>query len=93
MGMSTVTLHLRGVERETLVPALGNGAVLRDNNPPWLDVLTPDESAAPVLEKLAKNLTKAEPKAVALLFYYFDDDLFPFRSGNPSSSRFQKKVY
>lgn len=76
MGMTTATLHLRGIEKEVLTAALKDGAVLRDNNPPWLDLLTPNAGDAPALEKLAKKLTKADPEAAALLFWYFDDDLF-----------------
>ena len=76
MGMTTTTLHVWGLNRETLATAMGGGMVLRDNNPPWIDVLTPDREAASTLEKLAKKLTKANSEAAALLFCYFDDDLF-----------------
>ena len=76
MGTSTATLHLRGIERDALAAVLGGETVLRDNNPPWLDVLTPNASQASALEKLAKKLTKGRPEAAALLFDYFDDDLF-----------------
>ena len=88
MGMTTATLHVRGIEKETLVAALGSGAVLRDNNPPWIDLLTPDEGEAPALVKLAKKLTKANAGAAALLFYYFDDDMFDctlFRGGKQAA--------
>ncbi len=76
MGTSTATLHLRGIELEALAAVLGGETVLRDNNPPWLDVLTPNASQASALEKLAKKLTKGRPESAALLFDYFDDDLF-----------------
>ncbi len=88
MGMTTATLHVRGIEKEALASALGNGAVLRDNNPPWIDVLTPDAADAAALEKLAKKLTKAQSEAAALLFDYFDDDLFScalFRGGKKAA--------
>ena len=76
MGITTATLHLWGIGKEALAAILEYKTVLRDNNPPWLDVLMPDATDAPALEKLTKKLTKAQPEAAALLFNYFDDDLF-----------------
>ncbi|MBQ1410291.1 MAG: hypothetical protein IIY94_03305 [Oscillospiraceae bacterium] len=76
MGMTTATLHVRGIEKSLLAEAIGLGFVQRDNNPPWIDILTPGREDASNLEKLAKKLTKTRPEAAALLFCYFDDDLF-----------------
>lgn len=96
MGMTTVTLHVRGIEKEALTTVLWNQAVLRDNNPPWLDVLTPNEADAPALEKAAKKLTKANSEAAALLFYYFDDDLFDctlYRGGKKAAGCYSNQSW
>ena len=76
MGMTTTSLHVWGIGKETLAAIRGNGMVLRDNNPPWIDLLVPDPELGQALEQLAKQLTKANPEAAALLFFYFDDELF-----------------
>lgn len=79
MGLSTTTLHLYGMEQASLAVLLPPGYLLRENNAPWLDVLPPSAGVDPRLEKLAKQATKADESATALLFDYFDDDMFRCR--------------
>ena len=79
MGLSTTTLHLYGMERASLAAMLPPGYLLRENNAPWLDVLPPSVGVDPRLEKLAKQSTKAVEAATALLFDYFDDEIFRCR--------------
>ena len=79
MGLSTTTLHLYGMDRASLAALLPPGYLLRKNNAPWLDVLPPAPCMDPRLEKLAKQATKADETAAALLFDYFDDDVFRCR--------------
>ena len=79
MGMTCVSLHVRGVDPETLRAMLPPTDLLRENNFPWLAILPPDADGSDDifrLEKLAKRLTKVHENAAALLFFYFDDDLF-----------------
>ena len=77
MGTSLTTLSLYGAERSSVEPRLAPTDTLRDQNPPWLTVV-PDhdeEESYPRLVKLAGALTK-EAAAGALVFEYFDDDMF-----------------
>lgn len=79
MGITTATLHFYGVKKEDLTALLSAEELLRENNAPWLSVLpagedTPSNSWR--LEKLAKQLTKKDGTSAALLFGYFDDDVF-----------------
>ena len=79
MGLSTTTLHLYGMERAALAALLPPGYLLREQNAPWLDVVPVETAMKPCLEKLAKQATKENGSAAALLFDYFDDDVFQCR--------------
>lgn len=82
MGITTETLHFYGVAKETLSVLLSSQELLRENNAPWLSVLPAAGAVHPDrlrMEKLAKQITKADNAAAALLFNYFDDELFSFR--------------
>ena len=92
MGMTFATLQLWGVEREAAEPLLQPGDLLREQNAPWLGV-TPahDElhGEARRLEQLAKRLTRGRDAAAALLFDYFDDELFScslYRNGRRTAT-------
>ena len=78
MGLSTASLHLYGANLAQLAPLLPDSLLLREQNAPWLELLLPEtaEGGGAELEKLAKKLTKADPEAAALLFIYFDDEMF-----------------
>ena len=78
MGLSTASLHLYGANLAQLAPLLPNSLLLREHNAPWLELLLPEtaQGGGGTLEKLAKKLTKADPEAAALLFIYFDDEMF-----------------
>ena len=78
MGLSTASLHLYGANLAQLAPLLPDSLLLREHNAPWLTLLLPEseEGGGGTLEKLAKKLTKADPEAAALLFVYFDDEMF-----------------
>ena len=81
MGMSFATLSLYGAERSALEAALAPGDLLRDRNLPWLTLVPAQEEEGDFplrLEKAARRLTKGSD-AVALLFYYYDDDAFVCR--------------
>ena len=82
MGMTFCNLHLWGIDRQTIIEAMGEGDTLREINAPWLSLLPPNgdvDEAAGRLFRLAKVLTKDRPDALALHFYYFDDDSFHIR--------------
>ncbi|MBQ6018551.1 MAG: hypothetical protein IJL26_00090 [Clostridia bacterium] len=82
MGLSTCTLHIGGVDRAAVETLLPEGILLREGNPPWIGVIpakAPPEDARAQLERLAKALTKDKDGAAALLFDYFDDELFECR--------------
>lgn len=92
MGMTFATLQLWGVEREAAEPLLQPGDLLREQNAPWLGV-TPAHGDLPGvarrLEQLAKRLTKGRDDAAALLFDYFDDELFScslYRNGRRTTT-------
>ena len=79
MGTTITSLHLYGVERDYFIPFLSEGGLLRDVNPPWLSIVPSDDADRldpSRMERLAKNLTKQQAEAYALLFFYFDDDAF-----------------
>jgi len=82
MGMTFCNLHLYRIDRQAVVDAMGDGDILREINPPWLAVLPQedgtDEGASRLL-RMAKNLTKGNSGAIALHFYYFDDESFHIR--------------
>ena len=78
MGLSTASLHLYGANLAQFAPLLPDSLLLREHNAPWLELLLPEtaQGGGGTLEKLAKKLTKADPEAAALLFIYFDDEMF-----------------
>ncbi len=78
MGLSTASLHLYGANLAQLAPLLPDSLLLREHNAPWLELLLPEtaQGGGGTLEKLAKKLTKTDPEAAALLFIYFDDEMF-----------------
>ena len=78
MGTTLATLNVYNASRESLAPLLAATDLLRDQNAPWLTVVPKygeTEVSFRRLEKLAKKLTK-NPGVFALVFYYFDDDVF-----------------
>lgn len=91
MGMSFTTLSLYGAERSALEAALAPGDLLRDRNLPWLTLVPAQEEEGDFplrLEKAARRLTKGSD-AVALLFFYYDDDAFVcrlYRNGRRAAS-------
>ncbi len=91
MGMTFTTLNLYGAERSTVMLILLPSDQLRDQNAPWLTVVPSHDTEngnLKRLEKVAKKLTKASD-AAALLFFYFDDDMFSctlFQRGKKSAS-------
>ena len=94
MGMTFDTLHLYGIPREELLPKLGPGDLLREQNAPWLSLVPaydPEHAETQRLEKLGKALTKGRPQTAALLFSYFDDERFFcsfFREGRKQAGCF-----
>lgn len=92
MGMTFCTLHLYAVEHDALLQKLAPRDLLRDLNAPWLSIVPgydPEHAETQRLEKLAKALTKGRPQAVALLFFYFDDERFLcsfFRDGRKKAA-------
>ena len=76
MGLTTVTLHLLGVPEAELQPLLHAGDLLRTQNAPWLGVTPRDALDAKRLEKLARKLTKDNETRAAIVFFWFDDDVF-----------------
>lgn len=94
MGMAFANLHLYGVNEEDVRRVMAEGDVLRTINAPWLAVLPPEEelrSAGKRFEKTAKLLTKENPEALAIVFYYSDDDLMSlwlYMSGRMKKSIF-----
>lgn len=91
MGLSTTSLHFLGADPAGITPLLPVGALLRTQNAPWLTVLSPesDRGDPAILEKLAKQSTKADPTLNALLFVYHDDDYFLcflYRGGRQAAS-------
>ena len=91
MGTTLTTLNLYGAERSAIDALLLPADLLRDQNPPWLTVVPPFESECDNLarlEKAAKLLTK-QSDAAALLFHYFDDDVFSctlYQNGKKSAA-------
>lgn len=82
MGTSLSTLHLYGIPEETLRIQLAQGDLLRLQNVPWLSVVPEygeQDWENGRLEKLAKSMTKSDADAAALLFFWFDDDMFVCR--------------
>ncbi len=78
MGTTLTTLSIYGMERSTLEPMLAPTDILRDQNPPWLTIVPSHETEIDNirrLSKLAGRITKSSGTS-ALLFHYFDDDLF-----------------
>lgn len=91
MGMTLTTLSLYNAERSSIIPVLASTDLLRDQNPPWLTVVPAHEvgeDAFQRLSKMARQLTKGS-KTAALLFYYFDDEMFRcsfYQNGKQSAS-------
>ena len=91
MGTSLSTLHLYGIAEETLRKQLAQGDLLRLQNVPWLSVVPEygeQDWENGRLEKLAKSMTKSDADAAALLFFWFDDDMFLcrfFRGGKKTA--------
>lgn len=78
MGMTLTTLSLYGAEASAVEPLLAPTDTLRTQNLPWLTIATSienDPEPGARYRKLAKQLTK-DTEATALLFFYFDDELF-----------------
>ena len=79
MGTTLTTLHLYGIDRESITSFLAPGDVLRDVNPPWISVVPgndKDREDPKRLDRTARNLTKSSENGYALLFFYFDEDAF-----------------
>lgn len=95
--MSFATLSLYGAERSALEAALAPGDLLRDRNLPWLTLVPAQEEEGDFplrLEKAARRLTKGSD-AVALLFFYYDDDAFVcrlYRNGRPGRLLSQRRI-
>ena len=91
MGTTLTTLNVYNAERSSVIPALAPSDQLRDQNSPWLTVVPSHdtgEDAFQRLSKVARQLTK-DSNTVALLFYYFDDDMFRcsfYQNGKKSAS-------
>lgn len=78
MGTTLTTLSLYGVNRSVIEPMLAPSDLLREQNLPWITIVPvcgTDGDNISRLCKLAKKLTN-EHAAIALLFLYFDDELF-----------------
>ena len=76
MGLTTGTLHLLGVPEAELQPQLHSDDLLRTQNAPWLGVTPQDALEVKRLEKLARRLTKEDENRAAIVFFWFDDDVF-----------------
>ena len=76
MGLTTATLHLLGVPEAELQPQLHSDDLLRTQNAPWLGVTPQDALDEKRLEKLARKLTKEDDMRAAIVFFWFDDDVF-----------------
>lgn len=91
VGTTFTTLHLYGADHSTVIPKLLPSDQLRDQNMPWLTLVPShdtEDGNLERLEKIAKKLTKGSDTA-ALLFYYFDDDMFVctlYQKGKKSAS-------
>lgn len=91
MGMTLTTLSLYNAERSSIMPVLASTDLLRDQNSPWVTIVPShdsDEDAFQRFSKIARQLTKGS-KTAALLFYYFDDDMFRcsfYQNGKKSAS-------
>ncbi len=91
MGLTLTTLNLYNAEHSSIIPVLASSDQIRDQNSPWLTIvpsLDTDEDSFQRLSKIAKQLTK-DSNIVALLFYYFDDDMFRcsyYQNGRISAS-------
>ena len=91
MGTTFTTLNVYCAERSAVMPMLLPSDQLRDQNKPWLTVVPShdtEDSNLERLEKVAKKLTKGSD-AAALLFFYFDDDMFRctlYQNGKKSAS-------
>lgn len=78
MGTTLTTLSLYGINRSVIEPLLAPSDLLREQNLPWITIVPvcgTDGDNINRLCKLAKKLTN-EHAAIALLFLYFDDELF-----------------
>ena len=90
MGTTLTTLNLYDAELSAVSSALAPTDILRDQNAPWISIVPAyeDEEAFDRFVKTAKKLT-VNSKTAALLFYYFDDDVFKctlYRNGKKSAS-------
>lgn len=78
MGTTLMTLSLYGANRSAIEPLLAPSDLLREQNLPWITIVpaigTNDDNLDRLC-RLAKKLTK-EHATTALLFLYFDDELF-----------------
>ena len=89
MGLTFTTLNVYGAERAAVEALLTDTDQIRDQNAPWLTVVPAEGGAPKRLEKAAKKLTKECASALALLFFYFDDDMFLcalYQGGKKSAS-------
>ena len=78
MGTTLTTLNVYGMNRSDLELLVSPTDLIRSQNPPWFGVLPSREEGhdqTQRLGKLAGKLTK-QPGTAALLFYYFDDEMF-----------------
>lgn len=79
MGTTITSLHMYGIERDALASFLAKDDVLQNVNPPWLSIVPSndtDRRDPSRMERLAKKVTKPHENAYALLFFYFDEDVF-----------------
>ncbi len=76
MGLTTVTLHLLGAPTAELQAQLLPDDLLRTQNAPWLGVTPRSALEVKRLEKLARKLTKEDDSRAAIVFFWFDDDVF-----------------
>ena len=92
MGTTFTTMNVYGAERAAVEALLIGTDQMRGQNAPWLTVVPSHDTEygnLERLEKVAKKLTKGSCSAVALLFFYFDDDMFRctlYRNGKKSVS-------
>lgn len=78
MGTTFTTMNVYGAERAAVEALLIGTDQIRGENAPWLTVVPShdtEDGNLQRLEKAAKKLTKGSD-AAALLFFYFDDDMF-----------------
>lgn len=78
MGTTLMTLSLYGANRSEIEPLLAPSDLVREQNLPWITIVPTigaNDDNVNRLCKLAKKLAK-EHGVAALLFLYFDDELF-----------------